>query len=127
LSGFGYRTHPVTGKIAFHKGIDIPARVGAPIRSTADGIVEYAGWSGSYGYLVIINHGYGYRTVYAHASQLMVTKRTRVKKGQVIAQVGSSGLSTGAHVHYEIRKWQHAVRPNKFLNLDIFTASTSIW
>lgn len=128
-SGYGYRTHPITGERRFHRGIDIPAWVGAPIRVTADGIVEYAGWSGGYGYVVVVNHAYRYRTVYAHASQLIVRRGEAVRKGQVVAQVGSTGLSTAPHLHYEVwvrkrgkRKMAH-VRPNGFLSLDFFSAS----
>ena len=84
-----------------HKGIDIASWAGAPIQVTADGLIEYAGWSRTFGYVVVVDHNYGYRTIYAHCSQILVNKREFVKKGQVIAQVGSTGLSTGPHLHYE--------------------------
>jgi murein DD-endopeptidase MepM/ murein hydrolase activator NlpD len=127
LSKFGWRKHPVVGKRRMHKGIDIAAWAGAPIRSTADGVIEYAGWSGSFGYVVVIDHSYGYRTIYAHCSQLLSKKGDLIKKGQVIAQVGSTGISTGPHLHYEVRRWRQAVNPLSYLDLDMFTASTRIW
>jgi murein DD-endopeptidase MepM/ murein hydrolase activator NlpD len=126
-SKFGWRIHPLTGKRRFHKGIDIPCWSGAPIKSSADGVIKYAGWSGTFGRVVIIDHSFGYRTIYAHASQLLVRKGEYIKKGQIIAQVGTSGLSTGSHVHYEIRRWDKAVNPKTYLDLDMFTASTRIW
>lgn len=127
LSGFGMRNHPVTGKRRFHKGIDYPAWIGAPIKATADGIIEHAGWAGTFGNVVVINHSYGYRTLYAHCSKVLVDRKEAVKKGQVIAQVGSTGISTGPHLHYEVRRWRRAVNPRQFLNLDMFTASTKVW
>ena len=127
LSGFGMRRHPVTGKKRFHKGIDYPTWIGAPIKATADGFVEHAGWSGTFGNVVVINHNYGYRTLYAHCSKVLVERKEVVKKGQVIAQVGTTGISTGPHLHYEVRKWRRSVNPRRFLNLDMFTASTKVW
>lgn len=127
LSGFGMRRHPITGKKRFHKGIDYPSWIGAPIKATADGIVEYSGWSGSFGNVVVINHNYGYRTIYAHCSKLLVERSEAVKKGQVIGQVGTTGISTGPHLHYEVRRWRRSVNPRKFVNLDMFTASTKVW
>jgi murein DD-endopeptidase MepM/ murein hydrolase activator NlpD len=126
-SGFGWRRHPITGRKVFHKGIDIPSWIGAPIKAAADGVIKYAGWSGTYGYVVIIDHDFGYRTIYAHASQLLVKKREAVKKGQIIAQVGTSGLSTGSHLHYEVHHWRKVIPPTDYLDLDVFTASTRIW
>ncbi len=126
-SGFGSRFHPLMGAQRFHAGIDIPAPIGAAIRASADGIVNYAGWSGSYGYVVILEHGYGYRTVYAHASQLLVQKGEAVKKGQSIAQVGTTGLSTGPHLHYEVQRWSRPLSPSNFLDVDMFTASARLW
>jgi murein DD-endopeptidase MepM/ murein hydrolase activator NlpD len=126
-SGYGIRKHPILSRRVFHKGIDIPSWFGAPIKTTADGIVNYSGWSGGFGLIVIINHGFGYRTLYAHTSQTLVRKGQYVKKGEVIAQVGSSGLSTGAHVHYEVHRWRRPINPKPYLDLDMFTASTRIW
>ena len=127
MSRYGWRRHPVSKKRRFHKGVDIASWTGAPIHVTADGIVEYAGWSRTFGYVVVVNHSYGYRTYYAHCSQILVKRKEIVKKGQVIAQVGSTGLSTGPHLHYEIRKWNQRLNPIAFLDLDMFTARRRIW
>ena len=127
LSRYGMRRHPILRKRRFHKGIDIAAWWGAPIQATASGIVEYSGWSGSFGYVIVLDHNYGYRTVYAHCSQLLVKTGELVRKGQVVAQVGSTGVSTGPHLHYEVRKWRKSINPYTFLDLDMFTASTKIW
>jgi murein DD-endopeptidase MepM/ murein hydrolase activator NlpD len=127
-SGYGIRYHPIRGRKIFHKGLDIPAWKGAPVKAAAEGIVSYSGWSkGGFGFIVIVAHDYGYRTIYAHCSQVLVRRRQLVKKGQVIAQVGSTGLSTGSHLHYEIQRWRRAIDPNPYLDLDMFTASTRIW
>ncbi|MBT6119853.1 peptidoglycan DD-metalloendopeptidase family protein [bacterium] len=126
-SHFGWRNHPITKKRTQHKGIDIPSWQGAPIRATADGVVTYAGWSKTYGYLTIIDHKYGYMTIYAHSSRLLVEKGEFVKKGRHIAQIGSTGLSTGSHLHYEIRRWRKAIPPKAYLDLDMFTASNRMW
>ena len=88
-SNYGWRYHPIHRKRKFHNGIDFSSWIGAPIQSTADGIIEYAGWSGSFGFVIVIDHDYGYRTIYAHCSQLLVEKGNTVKKGQIIAQVGN--------------------------------------
>ena len=127
-SDYGMRIHPKTGQRQFHKGIDIPSWIGAPIQATADGVVEFSGWGGGYGWLVILLHDYGgYRTVYAHMSERLVSKGMRVSKGQVIGRVGQSGLTTGPHIHYEIRRYTKAVAPKYYLDLDLFTASTRMW
>ena len=127
MSRFGLRKHPITGKRRPHNGIDFASSYGAPIRVTADGRVEYSGWSKSFGYVVVVDHNYGMRAVYAHCSKLLVKKNEIVRKGQVIAQVGSTGLSTGPHLHYEVRKRRKALNPNAFLDLDMFTAQQRIW
>lgn len=103
-SYFGYRRDPVTGQIgSFHEGLDIAARAGTPIRATADGTVVRARAYGTYGLMVEIKHGaYGYRTRYAHNSRILVQEGQKVKKGDIIALVGSTGKSTGPHLHYEV-------------------------
>ena len=120
VSGFGYRYMPWRG---FHTGTDIATWYGAPIRATADGVVTYAGWRGGYGKALLIDHGYGVVTLYGHNSKLAVSLGSRVKKGQIVAYVGATGLATGPHVHYEIRKNGYLANPIGYLNLDIFTAS----
>jgi len=127
LSDFGWRVHPVTGKSRLHKGIDIPSWTGAPIKSAADGLIVYSGWSSGFGNVVVIDHNFGFRTIYAHASRLLVDRGDLVKKGQVIAQVGTTGLSTGPHLHYEVRRWKQPVSPRRYLDLDMFTASAKVW
>lgn len=127
ISDFGWRTHPIMRKREFHKGLDIPSWIGAPIKATADGVVFFAGWGSGYGLTTAIDHGYGLVSLYAHASKLLCRQGSIVKKGQTIANVGSSGLSTGPHVHYELRKWRKAVSPRPYLDLDLFTAYTNVW
>ncbi|MGA1845656.1 M23 family metallopeptidase [Deferribacter abyssi] len=115
-SKFGYRLSPFTGKRVFHEGIDIAARYGAPVRATAKGIVIYAGYKPGYGKLVTIDHGFGYVTRYAHNSKILVKVGQRVEKGDIIAKVGSSGFSTGPHVHYEVLVNGIPVNPVEFIN-----------
>ena len=127
-SDFGMRTHPKTGRRQLHKGIDIPSWIGAPIQATADGVVEFGGWSSGYGWLVILMHDHGgYKTFYAHMSELLVSKGMRVSKGQVIGRVGQTGITTGPHLHYEIRRYTQAVAPRRYLGLDLFTAGSRMW
>jgi murein DD-endopeptidase MepM/ murein hydrolase activator NlpD len=101
-SRFGRRMDPITGRSSFHRGVDYSARLGTPIFAAADGIVTFAGKWAEFGYTVEINHGFDYVTRYAHASKLLVKKGQRVKRGDVIARVGSSGRSTATHLHYEV-------------------------
>jgi murein DD-endopeptidase MepM/ murein hydrolase activator NlpD len=102
-SGFGYRTHPVTGTSRLHAGVDFGAPTGTPIVAAAAGTVVSAGWQGGYGNAVIIDHGGGEATLYGHQSRLAVSSGTRVSRGEVIGYVGSTGLSTGPHLHFELR------------------------
>jgi murein DD-endopeptidase MepM/ murein hydrolase activator NlpD len=114
-SRFGYRSDPVKGYSAMHEGIDIGVRVGTTVYAAADGVVATAGWDGGYGRAIIITHGYGYTTLYGHNSMLLVKPGQHVKKGQPIARSGSSGKSTGPHVHFEIRINGRQVNPLSFL------------
>ncbi|MCK4595120.1 M23 family metallopeptidase [bacterium] len=102
VSFLGNRIHPITGLIHFHRGIDILAPRGTPIFAPADGVVTYAGTRGGYGITCFVNHGYGYQTRYGHCSKLHVKVGDEVKRGQIIAEVGSTGMSTGSHLHYEV-------------------------
>jgi len=115
-SSFGWRTDPFKGTKAFHEGLDFTAKTGTPIRAAADGIVTSSGKYSAYGNMVKLDHGSGLETRYAHASKLLVSVGERVVKGQKIALVGTTGRSTGPHLHYEIRLNGHALDPRKYLN-----------
>lgn len=114
-SGFGLRKDPITFEPSFHSGIDIAGRTNDPVYATADGIVESAGWDRSYGNQVRIAHGNGIETSYFHMSKIVVENGQQVTKGQKIGQVGSTGRSTGAHLHYEVRKNSAEVDPTPYL------------
>lgn len=115
-SGYGERTDPFTGRTAFHEGVDIAARQGSEIRAMAAGVVTYAGRKSGYGLLVEINHGNGYETRYAHAKELVAKVGDRVEKGDTVARVGSTGRSTGSHVHIEVIINDQVVNPHEHLN-----------
>lgn len=114
-SGYGNRTNPISGKPEFHSGIDIAAAYGASIVAAESGAVVSAGWNGGYGNAVVISHGGGLSTLYAHNSQLLVSVGDVVKKGQVIAKAGSTGYSTGNHLHFEVRVNGAHTGPLKYL------------
>jgi len=115
-SFFGSRAQPwAQEKQDFHKGLDIAAKKETPVRATASGIVKLAQWAGGYGKLVVIKHGHGFVTLYAHNSQLAVKQGQQVKRGQVIAYVGSTGTATGAHLHYEVRINGKTVNPLHYM------------
>jgi len=113
--GFGGRSDPFTGEAGQHNAIDISSAVGAPIRSPADGIVVKAEWANGYGNVVYISHGYGYSTRYGHLSAFNVRAGQRVKRGDMIGQVGSTGRSTGPHLHYEVRVNNNPVNPLEYI------------
>jgi murein DD-endopeptidase MepM/ murein hydrolase activator NlpD len=115
VSWFGWRYHPVFRKSKEHEGVDLEAAYGTKVRAAADGIVSFAGWDGGYGYLIKIDHGYGYETRYGHNSKILVYEGQAVKKGQVISLSGSSGVATGPHLHYEVRINNQPVNPVSFL------------
>jgi murein DD-endopeptidase MepM/ murein hydrolase activator NlpD len=110
-SSFGMRSHPILGSHRFHKGVDLRAAFGTPIRASADGRVAAAGWNGGYGREVRLDHGQGLQTLYAHMSRLAASPGQRVHAGEIIGYVGSSGLSTGPHLHYEVLKDGRPVNP----------------
>ncbi len=114
-SRYGYRLDPFSKRYEFHRGIDIKAPRGTPVRATADGKVIYAGWRYGYGRTVIIRHSYGYKTVYAHLHRIKVKRGKWVKAGDVIGYVGSTGKSTGSHLHYEVRKRGKSLNPYSYL------------
>lgn len=115
LSSFGARTDPFTGGSAFHAGVDISCPTGTQIKVAADGIVRSAQWSGAYGKLVVISHGSGLETYYAHLSSFEVIPGQEVRRGQVIARSGSTGRSSAPHLHYEVRQGGAPVNPYKYL------------
>ena len=114
-SGFGVRIDPFTRSPAMHTGLDLHGETGEPVRATADGTVTAAGWSGGYGKVVDIDHGNGLSTRYGHLSAIDVHVGQSVRIGQIIGKVGSTGRSTGPHLHYETRVRGEAVDPQKFL------------
>jgi murein DD-endopeptidase MepM/ murein hydrolase activator NlpD len=114
-SGFGMRTHPVLGGRRQHAGIDLAAPTGTPVYATADGVIGRADWYSSYGLYISINHGASMETRYAHLSRLAVAAGDNVKKGDLIGYVGSTGRSTGPHLHYEVRVEGLAVNPIPYM------------
>ena len=114
-SQFGSRFHPVLGYSRFHAGTDFGAETGSPIQASETGIVLFSGWYGGYGNAVILDHGGGMTTLYAHASRLYVSEGETVKKGDAIAAIGSTGLSTGPHLHFEVRRNGEPVDPMNYL------------
>ena len=110
-SRFGNRFHPILGHERFHRGVDLRATFGTPIVAAADGRVVSAGWSGGYGRLVRLAHSGGMETMYGHMSRIAASSGEIVRRGQIIGYVGSSGLSTGPHLHYEVHKNGQAVNP----------------
>jgi murein DD-endopeptidase MepM/ murein hydrolase activator NlpD len=118
-SAYGYRIHPVTRQHALHTGIDIAGPWGSPIYSTADGVVLTSGWEGSYGYSVVIKHSSEYTTRYGHLSRYTVRSGEKVKKGDIIGYMGTSGRSTGVHLHYEVLRNGQSVNPDPYLTFII--------
>ncbi len=115
-SGFGRRRDPFGGEKGFvHQGLDIANSVGTPVVATADGVVQIASWQGGYGRLVVIDHGRGFKTYYAHNSELLVKRGDRVQRGHVISKMGTSGHSTGYHLHYEVWQNGRVTDPMKFV------------
>ena len=117
-SGFGWRTDPVFGGAEGHAGLDIAMRKGSPVYVTGDGVVEEASFNiGGYGRVVTVNHGFGYKTRYAHLNRMYVHEGQRVKRGMLIGTVGTTGKSTGPHLHYEVRYRGVPVNPRNFMDL----------
>jgi murein DD-endopeptidase MepM/ murein hydrolase activator NlpD len=119
-SGYGYRIDPIYKTIKMHAGLDFTAPQGTPIYATADGVVKVSGFSdGGYGNHVVINHGYGYETLYGHMARIKVRTGTRVKRGEIIGYVGNTGKSTGPHCHYEVHKNGQKLDPVYFFYNDL--------
>jgi len=113
-SAFGFRLHPIYNDIRFHSGIDFSASEGTGVHSTGDGIVAFSGYKKGYGQKITINHGNGFKTVYAHLSKSLVCQGQKVTRGEIIALSGNSGDSTGPHLHYEIKKNDVTVNPTAY-------------
>ncbi len=118
-SGFGLRMHPIYKIIKMHKGMDFTAPIGTEIYATGDGIVEKVGWTGGYGRTIMINHGFGYKTRYAHCSKYNCRKGQKVKRGDLIGFVGNTGQSSGPHLHYEVFKNNRQINPVNFFFNDL--------
>ncbi|MFN0046457.1 MAG: peptidoglycan DD-metalloendopeptidase family protein [Sphingorhabdus sp.] len=125
-SGFGYRSDPFTGAGAMHSGLDFKGPVGTPILAAADGKVTFSGWQGGYGNCIEITHANGLVTRYAHLSRVNVSLGQKVERGFQIARMGSTGRSTGSHLHFEVRLNNQAINPRKFLeaNPDVLEVQT---
>ena len=118
-SGFGLRMHPIYKIVKMHKGMDFTAPIGTEIYATGDGVVERLGWVGGYGKTIMINHGFGYKTRYAHCSKYKCRKGQKVKRGDLIGFVGNTGQSTGPHLHYEVFKNKKQINPVNFFFNDL--------
>jgi murein DD-endopeptidase MepM/ murein hydrolase activator NlpD len=123
-SGFGYRLHPIYKTLQMHPGIDIVSPRGTPIYATGDGVVQTPGGNAltGYGICIVINHGFGYQTLYGHMSRKAVTEGQKVKRGELIGYVGSTGMSTAPHLHYEVWKSGKKINPVNFFYNDLSPA-----
>lgn len=115
-TAYGWRTHPITRRRDFHSGIDLANRLGSPIYATADGTIKEVGYNRYYGRYILITHKFGYETMYAHLQKTEVRKGDKVQKGTIIATMGSTGRSTGSHLHYEVRRYNRTLNPYHYLN-----------
>jgi murein DD-endopeptidase MepM/ murein hydrolase activator NlpD len=114
-SAFGYRTSPFTGRREFHRGIDIAGRAGTPVLATADGVVRFAGDRRAFGKSITLSHGYGVETKYGHLQEVLVREGDKVKRGQKIALMGTTGRSTGPHLHYQLEVNRKPVNPQTYI------------
>jgi len=118
-SGFGMRVHPILGTLRPHTGVDLSAERGDPICATGDGVVEMAKYNADHGNCIIINHGFGFQSLYSHCKDMNVRVGQKVKRGQQIGTVGTSGMASGPHVHYEVRVKGKPDNPAKYFFLDL--------
>lgn len=121
-SGYGYRMDPFYRVVRFHRGMDFACDIGTPVYATGNGVVTYARWQSGYGNMVVIDHGYGYVTRYAHLNKILVRNGQRVIRGEEIAEVGSTGKSTGPHLHYEVMVNGSNVNPINYYFMDLDAA-----
>ncbi|MCW8796421.1 MAG: M23 family metallopeptidase [Chlorobium sp.] len=119
-STFGKRRHPIYKRVLFHEGIDFSAKTGTNIYAPGNGVVIFTGYHFGYGKKIVIDHGFGYKTVYAHLSRSLVHKGQKVTRGDIIALSGNTGISTGPHLHYEVHKYNRKVNPSAYF-FDDFT------
>jgi murein DD-endopeptidase MepM/ murein hydrolase activator NlpD len=126
MDGYGHRMDPFSGEGAMHTGVDISAPMGTPIKATADGIVMFANWNSGYGRCVIVDHGNGYQTLYGHMSHIDVIDGQEIRQGEVVGLVGSTGRSTGTHVHYEVHSHSMPINPYKFLARSTATKTATV-
>ena len=115
MGGYGRRSDPFSGEGEMHKGVDISAPMGTPVKAAADGIIIHAGWNGGYGRCVIVDHGNNYQTLYGHLSRLDVMEGQEIRQGETLGSVGTTGHSTGPHLHYEVHVGSTPVNPYRFL------------
>lgn len=118
-SGYGYRIHPIYQTRIFHEGMDFSCDIGTPVYATADGVIKKARWEKGYGYLITIDHGYGYETRYAHLKSFNVKPGQKVIRGETIALSGNTGRSSGPHVHYEVLQKGRPVNPANYYFMDL--------
>jgi len=116
-SNYGYRIHPLRLSSEYHSGIDIANEAGTPIYAAADGVIRHQGWAQGYGMCAVVDHGFGYSTLYGHMSEIIAKEGSSVKRGQVIGRMGSTGTSTGNHLHYEVWTGGLPRDPMKFLQV----------
>jgi len=124
-SRFGKRTDPLNKKRAFHTGIDFKGNTGDKVRTTGDALVKKSAHNKGLGYYIVLSHGNGYETMYAHLSKRLVRRGDKVKRGQAIGLVGNSGRSTGSHLHYEVRRYGKAINPIKYMQVADITVIAS--
>jgi len=125
-AGYGYRMHPILKYKKLHEGIDFSAPVGTPVYATGNGVIREARRTGGYGKLILLDHGFGYKTFYAHLSKFNVSEGQKVKRGDVIGELGNTGLSTGPHLHYEVHKDNKIVNPINYFYGDLSPKEYSI-
>jgi len=120
-SKFGYRVHPTLNRKEFHRGTDLKAQMNTPVYATADGVVEYSGYhkKSGFGNLVILHHNYGFKSYYGHLNKVVLKSGTFVKKGDLIAYSGNTGMSSGPHLHYEVRFISRVLNPFWFIKWDV--------
>ena len=126
MSPFGGRSDPFSGEGAIHSGVDLTATSGTPVRVTADGVVAFAEWSGRYGKLVVVDHGNGMQTYYAHLSQFDVIPGQEVRRGALVGKSGGTGHTTGPHLHYEVRIGGTPVNPYPYLAQSAVSLATKV-